>query len=185
MNIAHIHPHSEIYGPGIRMVIWTQGCRIRCPGCWNTAFWDFQPRQIYQPSELVALALASPVPIEGVTVLGGEPFDQYEDLLQFAQALYTTPLSLLLYTGYTVDQLEEGDKTAILHWTDILVEGPYLHAQRDTELLWRGSRNQVLHFLSPRYQREDYEEAHQIELLIHSDGGITTYGYPDSRITSS
>jgi anaerobic ribonucleoside-triphosphate reductase activating protein len=180
MNIAHIHPNSDIYGPGQRFVIWTQGCSIRCPGCWNTEFWDFKAVQEVPPETLVEQALAVAGQAEGITVLGGEPFDQYDDLLELARLLADTGLSLMLYTGYTLAQLEEAGKTAVLQWTDILVEGPYVHALRDQQLRWRGSSNQVLHFLGPRYADLEPWEARQMELLIHADGSMTAYGYPDS-----
>lgn len=185
MNIAHIHPSSEIYGPGRRFVIWTQGCSIHCPGCWNTALWDFRPRQEITPAVLVKMALSEPSQPRGVTILGGEPFDQYADLLDLARLLQETHLSLMLYSGYRWAQLEAAGKTEVLNFTDIFVEGPYLHAQRDMHLRWRGSSNQVVHFLSDRYRDHLKEEAREIELLFHPDGSITTYGYPDPEFLHS
>ena len=180
MNIAHIHPNSDIYGPGTRFVIWTQGCSIRCPGCWNTAFWDFKTIKEYPAAALIAMAEKAQA--EGITVLGGEPFDQYEELMELAKATAATELSLMLYTGYTWDQLEAAGKTEVLNWTDILVEGPYVHGLRDMQLRWRGSSNQVIHFLTDRYGEELLEEARQVEFIIQADGSINTYGYPDPTL---
>lgn len=182
MNIAHIHPDSQIYGPGNRLVVWTQGCSIRCPGCWNTAFWDFVPVTEVAPSALVEMALAGEGRVEGITVLGGEPFDQYVELLKLAELIRETPLSLMLYTGYTLTQLDEAGKTEILALTDILVEGPYVHRLRDMQLLWRGSSNQVVHYLGDRYAGEAFFDVRHIELLLHPNGAVTTYGYPDPTL---
>jgi anaerobic ribonucleoside-triphosphate reductase activating protein len=180
VNIAHIHPNSAIYGPGTRFVIWTQGCSIRCPGCWNTAYWDFKAVQEHTPIELVAMAQDAQA--EGITVLGGEPFDQYDELFALAKATAATPLSLMLYTGYTWDQLVAAGKTEVLKWTDILVEGPYVHRLRDMQLRWRGSSNQVVHFLTDRHTEDVLEEARHVEFILRGDGSIITYGYPDPSL---
>lgn len=179
MNLSHILHRSSIYGPGERFVLWTQGCSIHCPGCWNRDTWDFKPKQERSTGEILTMIQAEASHIEGVTILGGEPFDQYDALLDLAKAIQPTRLSLLVYSGYTLQQLQQTGKDTILPYLDILIDGPYRAHQRNTNLTWRGSSNQTIRIISPRYQALQIEEAKQMEIVLNSDGSFTAYGYPD------
>jgi anaerobic ribonucleoside-triphosphate reductase activating protein len=182
MQIAHLHPHSEIYGPGTRFVIWTQGCSIHCPGCWNTAFWPFGLGKSMTADEIMKQILLQEATIEGVTILGGEPFDQASELRALVDVLRPTGLSLMLYSGYEWQELVAAGHMGILQQADIVITGRYEHRLRDTSLRWRGSRNQVLHFLSPRYAHLELTEAREIEIVWDADGRQHTYGYPEAWV---
>lgn len=185
MQIGHISPQSHIYGPSIRFVIWTQGCSIQCPGCWNENFWKFGAGKEYSISELMQLILAHSPIIEGVTLLGGEPFDQGKELLELAEAIHKNDLTLMIYSGYTLNEIKQKGYASVLSNCDILIAGRYNHKLRDTSLRWRGSSNQNVLFLSPRYSNFRLQEAQEIEIIFDEDGGLNMYGYPESWITET
>ncbi len=86
LNIARWIERSAVNGPGERFVLWLQGCPLRCPGCWNPDTWDFRPRQMIDPQDLITL-VSEVSGIEGVTLTGGEPFSQAAALIPVVRAL--------------------------------------------------------------------------------------------------
>jgi anaerobic ribonucleoside-triphosphate reductase activating protein len=180
VNVALIVPGTEAEGPGHRYALWVQGCPMRCPGCCNPEFLPFEPRQGRDPDELVEEALAAGV--EGVTLLGGEPFAQAPALARFAAGAQAGGLSVMVFTGFLLEDLrarEEAAVSALLDATDLLVDGPYLAKQRTTSRRWIGSENQRLHFLSERYDVADPRFAAPNTLEIRMRGGeITINGWP-------
>lgn len=185
MQIAHIHPNSEIYGPGKRFVIWTQGCSIRCPGCWNTEFWSFDTGPGLSLDELLSQINEVKNEVEGITILGGEPFDQAIELLQLVQGIHGIGLSNMVYSGFTKGELEGAGHSEILSGIDILVDGRYEHRLRNTGLRWRGSENQRVLFLSERYTHFELEERQEMEIVLEEDGSQRVYGYPESWVEDS
>jgi anaerobic ribonucleoside-triphosphate reductase activating protein len=117
--------------------------------------------------------------IEGVTFTGGEPTLQAGGLVELSRILRSEGLSIVCYSGYPYQQLlekEDLDIAALLSSLDILIDGPYLE-QESARLLWRGSRNQKVHFLSDRYQ--DWEDravlsTQQVELIIGDNNWAMT-----------
>lgn len=182
MKIAHLHAGSEIYGPGSRFVIWTQGCSLHCPGCWNKDFWSFNRGSTITTDDLLSQIQNASASIEGVTVLGGEPFDQALELLEFAMRLRNTGLSLMVYSGYRYEELLAAGHANLLQYCDLLIEGRYEHRLRNTSLRWRGSSNQRVMFLSSRYNGHPLEEASEIEIVLDAMGAIQAYGYPEAWV---
>jgi anaerobic ribonucleoside-triphosphate reductase activating protein len=182
MQIAHLHPQSEIYGPGTRFVIWTQGCSLGCAGCWNKAFWPFDRGEVMTTAALMAQIMAEGDAIEGVTILGGEPFDQASALLELAVAIKLKGLSLMIYSGYTKAELDAKGHAMILAHSDILVDGRYVHTLRNTGLRWRGSENQQVWILSDRYAAIQIEAQQEIEIVWEESGIQRTYGYPEAWV---
>lgn len=182
MRIAHIHPYSEIYGPGKRFVIWTQGCSIQCPGCWNTEFWGFDKGVEVPVGDILLQVKAVLNEVEGVTVLGGEPFDQASELLQLLAGIQGLGLSVMVYSGYTKEELEAVGSSGILTYVDILVDGRYEHRLRNTGLRWRGSENQRVLFLSDRYRGIDLGGRQEIEIVLSENGIQEVYGYPEDWV---
>ncbi len=146
IRIAGVIEESIVDGPGIRFVIFTQGCPHHCPGCHNPQTHDFAGGQEVAVSRLLADAQANPL-VGGVTLSGGEPFCQPGPLAELAEALRRGGKHIMAYTGYTWEQLlqmDDPDVRALLRQCDVLVDGPFLQEQRDLTLRFRGSRNQRL-----------------------------------------
>lgn len=179
LNLAQIVESSSIYGPGNRAVIWTQGCSLRCKGCWNQTMWEFGIGNSISIEDLLQKVQAIP-DIEGITLLGGEPFDQYPEVYAFVQAIKTqSPLTVMVFTGYELEELEQSQRTEILAHIDILITGRYVQQYRNTHLQWIGSSNQSIHFLSDQYRNYDLHHANYTELQIDEFGQMTALGFPN------
>lgn len=150
LRISGIIPESIVDGPGIRYVVFTQGCPHHCPGCHNPQTHDFAKGRLIDPLSLLNEIDANPL-LCGVTLSGGEPFSQAESLLPFAQKVKERGLDLLIYSGYTYERLcqlalKHPAVEKLLRLCDTLIDGPYIEEQRDLTLLFRGSANQrILH----------------------------------------
>ncbi len=146
LRIAGVIDESIVDGPGIRFVIFTQGCPHHCPGCHNPQTHDFAGGQDVLISKLLYDVQADPL-IAGVTLSGGEPFCQAEPLSELVRVLKLGGKHIMIYTGYTWEQLIKWDDhcvQALLRQCDVLVDGPFIEAERDLSLHFRGSRNQRL-----------------------------------------
>jgi anaerobic ribonucleoside-triphosphate reductase activating protein len=182
MNIANIEEQSFIYGPGCRYVIWTQGCSIHCKGCWNKAMWDFMPKMEITVPQLFYRISQYQDKIEGLTLLGGEPLDQYEETLMLLRLCAKASLSTMLFTGYEMRELTEKGMNGIIKNLDILITGRYEERKRTLNHQWIGSVNQEIHFLSDRYKDYKIVNANYTELSLVEDGSITVLGFPDQNI---
>lgn len=157
MNVAKIKPCDIADGPGVRVSVFVSGCRKRCPGCHNAEAWDFGYGEPYteQTKEYI-LKLLEPDYIDGITILGGEPFEP-ENVAGVAEMIYAVyekfgyKKTVWVYTGYTLEELldmRDGDCEfyweieSILNNTQILVDGEYREQERDLSIQFRGSRNQ-------------------------------------------
>lgn len=151
VRIAHMIHGCRTLGPGRRTVIWVRGCARRCPGCVATPILGEGPSLDLTPEQLAEVILASGD--EGVTFSGGEPFEQALALAHLARLLRAQGLSVLTYSGFTLEELRS-DPTpgalALLTMTDILIDGPF-DVSCQANRLWRGSDNQRLHLLSARH----------------------------------
>lgn len=153
LRIAHILHGCRTLGPGLRTVVWVRGCARRCPGCIATPILDDGPSLVLDPEMTVSRILKQPDE-EGVTFSGGEPFEQAESLAIVAAPLREAGRSVMVYSGFTLDELRSSPHPGVqslLASTDILVDGPFVR-ERHGDLLWRGSANQRIHLLTPRYQ---------------------------------
>ena len=179
MNVAHIETQSFIYGPGCRFVIWVQGCSIHCKGCWNSEMWSFQKRDEYTVSQLFEMARNENV--EGVTILGGEPLDQFEEVFALCEKCQSNDISTMIFTGYEINEIETSEKFAIKSVTDILVTGRYIESLRTIEQQWIGSTNQHIFFLTDRYANYKINNANYIEIDIDESGKCTILGFPNEK----
>ena len=146
MRVAGLIQESIVDGPGFRFVAYTQGCELRCEGCHNPATWDKHGGMEMPVDDIITQMLKNPL-TDGLTLSGGEPFSQAADCAAIASAARENGLNVWVYSGYTFEELmrlsqaEPGFK-ALLDMTDVLVDGPFVLAQRTLTLKWRGSRNQ-------------------------------------------
>ena len=148
IQVAGIAPESVVDGPGIRSVIFTQGCPHRCPGCHNPQTHDMAGGNTMAVRDIQAVIENTPL-IRGVTFSGGEPLLQPEPRVALAQYIHGLGLDVVCYSGFYFEQLlERGKKIPavleLLRQIDILIDGPYIAAERDTRLAFRGSANQRL-----------------------------------------
>lgn len=146
VRIAGVVKESIVDGPGIRFVVFTQGCPHLCEGCHNPQSHDFSGGYDCEIERVIAEIQKNPL-LTGVTFSGGEPMMQSKPLLELAQKVRALGKGLMIYSGYTAEQLlEMGKETPeiveLLKLTDILVDGKFEEAQKDLNLLFRGSRNQ-------------------------------------------
>ena len=134
-------------GPGLRTVLFTQGCPRSCPGCHNP---DTQPLDGGVERDIDTLfqdLTADAEFTKGVTFSGGEPFIQAAPLAELARLLRQKGMDIVIYTGYVFEELLEMSRQddgirALLEAGDILIDGPYLETESDLNLAFRGSRNQ-------------------------------------------
>lgn len=148
LRIAGTVNDSVVDGEGWRYAIFTQGCPHHCPGCHNPATHAFDGGRVVDTETLLQEILANPL-LAGVTFSGGEPFLQPTPLAELGKAVHAHGLDVWAYTGYVYEDLRakaenEPAVQALLDVVDILCDGPYIEAQRDLALPFRGSRNQRL-----------------------------------------
>ena len=142
LRVAGVIEESIVDGPGIRFALFLQGCRLHCPGCQNPQTWDFEGGTLVSASEILERIKSNPL-AKGVTFSGGEPFEQAEVLLSLAEELKKQGYHLMAFTGYTLEQLlQKPECAALLEKLDLLVDGPFIEAQKSLALRFRGSRNQ-------------------------------------------
>jgi anaerobic ribonucleoside-triphosphate reductase activating protein len=148
MRIAGLVQDSIVDGPGMRFTVFTQGCPHNCPGCHNPDTHDPAGGREMAVEEVIRQMLSNPM-TDGVTLSGGDPFVQPADCAVIAKAAHENGLNVWTYTGYTFERLMEMRETdpgtaALMDETDILVDGPFILAQRSMGTPWRGSKNQRL-----------------------------------------
>ena len=148
IRIAGVVRESIVDGPGLRFVVFCQGCPHGCEGCHNPATHDFRGGYDCDTEKILAAIEANPL-LDGVTFSGGEPLCQPEAFWELACEIRKRfpELNILIYTGYTYEELQSmcernGALQGVLELCDYLVDGRYVAAQRDLTLQFRGSRNQ-------------------------------------------
>ncbi|MCI1955843.1 MAG: anaerobic ribonucleoside-triphosphate reductase activating protein [Oscillospiraceae bacterium] len=144
LRISGVEPESIVDGKGFRYVVFTQGCPHNCPGCHNPQTHPFEGGRMADVRGLFAQLCGNPL-LKGVTFSGGEPFCQPGPLAELGRMAHGRGLDVTTFTGYRYeDLLEKHDPAvdALLAQTDILIDGPFILAQKDLSLRFRGSRNQ-------------------------------------------
>jgi anaerobic ribonucleoside-triphosphate reductase activating protein len=178
LNLAKEIAKSVVNGPGTRYVIWTQGCPFHCPGCFNKDFQPLVEKNIVEVDS-IATRILSVKEIEGVTFSGGEPTLQSQPLFQLSRILKDNGLTVMCYSGYTLKQLLQKDDpfvSKLIGILDILIDGPFIREKKQN-LLWRGSSNQRVHFLSDIYSRYEpvvQNNVSEMEILVGRDDFILT-----------
>ncbi|MCL2252747.1 MAG: anaerobic ribonucleoside-triphosphate reductase activating protein [Treponema sp.] len=144
MRLSGITPVSLVDGPGLRYVIFTQGCIHCCPHCHNPDSWEINAGKEFTAREIIRM-IKKQKNIRGITFSGGEPFLQAVELTQIAQAARQLGLDIVTYTGFTYEQLiEKSDNSVndLLFSSDILIDGKYIHELKSVSLQFCGSSNQ-------------------------------------------
>lgn len=178
LNIHHIIHQTRTEGPGLRCCIWLQGCSIHCEGCFARDTWAFEERSLIHPVDIINNMRLTE---EGITICGGEPFDQKEDVAELCRLADCKGLSTVVYTGRTLETLQSMDDeyiNIILKHTDLLIDGPFVRSKLSTSFPLIGSTNQRLIFLSKRYTWEDIRK-NQLEIRIQQNGSMSINGMAD------
>lgn len=143
LRIAGTVSESIVDGPGLRFVVFTQGCPHGCPGCHNPQTHDFEGGREASAQELLTMLDENPL-LSGVTLSGGEPICQASALVPFCREIKRRKKNIVLYSGYTYEQLCEMDEDvqALLDLCDLLIDGPFDLEKKSLMLHFRGSANQ-------------------------------------------
>jgi anaerobic ribonucleoside-triphosphate reductase activating protein len=146
IRVAGIINESIVDGPGIRMVIFAQGCKHHCKGCHNPQTHTFEGGEVVETEKIISEIKRNPL-LDGVTFSGGDPFEQASDFAALAVKVKEMGLNVITYTGYTYEQIvnsstkNEGFKK-LLENSDMLVDGPFQLERKNLMLKFRGSENQ-------------------------------------------
>ena len=194
MLVHAIMPASRANGPGLRCVVFVQGCNLDCPGCWNPRSHAFHGPELAIETILAeVLHFRRQYSLDGVTFSGGEPMQQADDLAELLQELRSAlpTLSLGMFTGYSEKELETGryftrhggdrDRRRAL-WRsircqlDFAVMGRFNRLQ-PSDAPMRSSANQILRLFRGRYRESDFGEQ-TVEITIAANGLTRTTGFP-------
>jgi anaerobic ribonucleoside-triphosphate reductase activating protein len=181
LNIMGYVDESEVNGPGCRAVVWVQGCKRECPGCFNPESWSFETNKLIAIEELATQILSNPRN-QGVTFSGGEPFWQAPALAQLAKLLKTAGFNIMSFTGFTLEELHSEraplGASELLEQLDILVDGPYVEslAIHSPDSLV-SSRNQRVHVFNPALKDKLNWASDQMEIHILKDGSRIITGF--------
>ncbi len=149
LRIASLVDDSIVDGPGLRLTVFTQGCFHNCRGCHNPHTHAPNGGRLESLANILQRYAENPL-LSGITLSGGEPFLQAAPLAELAARVHELGGDVVTYTGFRFEDLVCGSGASLpgaadlLEATDILVDGPYIEAQRSLELLFRGSSNQRL-----------------------------------------
>ena len=143
LRVLHIIEGTSVDGPGLRTSIYLAGCSHRCPGCHNAASWDFGGGEERTLDELMQVIAYNEAP---VTLSGGDPLQQPDGTRALIHRIkQELGYNVWCYTGYTWEEVMGDERLRdVVRELDVLVEGPFIQAERDTTLRFRGSRNQRL-----------------------------------------
>lgn len=154
LNVGAILGRSRANGPGIRSVVWVQGCSLGCRGCINQHLLAEQTHRLHNPVNLGRCLVTQEPEAEGLTLSGGEPFEQVIASTYLLATVRAYGWTTVVYTGFRLAELcarKDPWIDKMLNLVDLLIDGRFLPELRTTDLRWRGSSNQEVHFLSQRY----------------------------------
>lgn len=158
-NVANILYPVKVLGPGERIGIWFSGCEHGCKGCCNPELWKAQKHHNIKDEVFFKLidSITKAYKVTGFTLSGGDPFLQPDALRTILPYLKKTTSDILVYTGYTIEQLRELGYEDILNHIAVLIDGKYIEEHNNNVFL-RGSDNQKIHILNDDYKNfyEDY-----------------------------
>lgn len=177
-------PSVHVLGPGVRYVLWVQGCDQRCTGCVAESAWNME---LGSPIEIGALAFEIALSkADGITISGGEPFLQAEELAKMLDIVASKKdMGVIVYTGYKYEELlKKKDAKMLLSKIDLLIDGPYIQELDDGGSL-RGSSNQRVISLTDRYKEnlKEYGSSMRKREFFYHGMHIHEIGIPYNKLS--
>jgi anaerobic ribonucleoside-triphosphate reductase activating protein len=181
LNVAAVCKATRSLGPGLRAVVWVQGCPFQCPGCIAPDWIPIRPARLYSPERLVDELLADPN-VQGLTFSGGEPMLQAVGLAFLAcLARKKRDISIICFTGFPIHVLQSSPPgpgvSALLEQIDVLIDGPYIARFNDNSGM-RGSSNQRIHYFTDRLTSFDLNNTPRRAEIQIQDGHAMLVGVP-------
>lgn len=182
LNIAENCKKTRVLGPGIRYVLWLQGCPFKCKKCISPEWIPIKPANLVSIDHILD-EIFSDDQISGITISGGEPFLQSRNLFRLLKMIHDEKenFNVITFTGFNYSSLNWQDAKDFLSEIDVLISGPYEESLNDGIGL-RGSSNQEIHFLTDRLVHEKpyfFDRRNNLEYHIKSDG-VLIVGIPKS-----
>ena len=177
LRVFNIIKNTKVEGPGNRYCIWVQGCSRHCKGCQAVHTWSQDKGELFEVEDIIE-DIFKQNSIEGVTFLGGEPFEQAEALGLIAERVNKQGLSIVCFTGGKLEELQENPiNKKLLENIDLLIDGEFIEELTDYSRPWCGSSNQRYHFLTDRYNEEIFTKyKNKVEVNISKNGQIFING---------
>ena len=158
--------NEHLYGPRKRLLVFTQGCSLRCKGCTNQHLWEFGKGIDVTIEEI----LNQCTDLDGITLHGGEPLDQANVLVELIKKLKQQGKTVILFTGYIFKELNKVQKQAWLS-SDIVISGRYEEEKRNIYLQFRGSTNQKVFTHKGKYQAYKIKDGQTVAILSFNEQG--------------
>ncbi|MCS7243879.1 MAG: 4Fe-4S single cluster domain-containing protein [Candidatus Calescibacterium sp.] len=169
-------------GPGKRIGLWLQGCSIRCKNCISPHTWLITPKH-----EIEIEKLAQEInffPSDKLTISGGEPLDQSQNLIEFLKLVRKNKKDILLYTGYILNEyIQKNGRlwNELKNLVDVIIDGPFIWG-KETKYIWKGSENQKMYILNkkllPIYKQYKNKTKNKKLQIIEYDNNLFLVGIP-------
>lgn len=169
---------SKVNGPGVRFVLWTQGCSKGCSECFNPETWSTNIYKELSPTQI--FELIKDFEVDGVTISGGDPLEQEDELLELLMLLSTMRLrkGIILFSGFTRAEISSNFiREQCLKYIDVLIDGRY-EKNLKIDFSLRGSSNQEFYFFSNKISSDELSFDQEIE-ISSLEGDIMMTGFPN------
>ena len=166
--------NEHLYGPGKRLLLFTQGCSLHCKGCVNKHLWQFGVGANITAEEVLELCQD----VEGITLHGGEPLDQSEGVLEIVMALTSAGKTVILFTGYQYKELSKSSQKRVWSFSDLVVSGRYIEEKRNIYLQFRGSTNQRVYRHKGKYKDYQIKDGKSVAIIrLNENGEMQSRGF--------
>lgn len=171
--------NEHLYGPGKRLLLFTQGCSLHCKGCVNKHLWQFGTGTNITVEEVLALCQD----VEGITLHGGEPLDQSEGILEVVKALKNAGKTVILFTGYQYKELSKLSQKRAWGLSDLVISGRYVESKRNIYLQFRGSTNQRVYRHRGKYKDYRVKDGKSVAVIrLNENGKMQSRGFRNQEL---
>ena len=171
--------NEHLYGPGKRLLLFTQGCSLHCKGCVNKHLWQFGVGANITVEEVLELCQD----VEGITLHGGEPLDQSEGVLEIVKALKSAGKTVILFTGYQYKELSKSSQKRVWSLSDLVVSGRYIEEKRNIYLQFRGSTNQRVYRHKGKYKDYQIKGGKSVAIIrLNENGEMQSRGFRNQEL---
>jgi anaerobic ribonucleoside-triphosphate reductase activating protein len=171
--------NEHLYGPGKRLLLFTQGCSLHCKGCVNKHLWQFGVGANITVEEVLELCQD----VEGITLHGGEPLDQSEGILEVVKALKNAGKTVILFTGYQYKELSKLSQKRAWGLSDLVISGRYVESKRNIYLQFRGSTNQRVYRHRGKYKDYRVKDGKSVAVIrLNENGKMQSRGFRNQEL---